>query len=75
MAQEMSKGLKMALGLFGITPEMLADPALLLRQFGINPADLHKFIADIQQIGLIAQSIDALLRHTGSCCERMAEEI
>ncbi len=49
---EMSKGLRMALQLVGITPEMLHNPAVLLKQFGLNPDDIIKKVAEIQQIGL-----------------------
>ncbi len=49
---EMSKGLKMAFGMFGITPEMLQNPNLLLQQFGINADDVTNKVAEFQQIGL-----------------------
>lgn len=49
---EMSKGFKMALGLIGITPEMLASPEALLRAFGIDPEKVTKPIAQFEQIGV-----------------------
>ncbi len=49
---ELSKGMKLAMGMFGVTPEMLANPAEMLKQFGINPDDLLKKVAEFQQIGV-----------------------
>lgn len=49
---KMSKGLMMAMGLIGITPEMLASPETLLRAFGIDPDKIIKPLATFEQIGV-----------------------
>lgn len=49
---EIPKGIKLLLGMIGITSEMLANPAALLQQFGINPNDLINQVAEFKQIGL-----------------------
>lgn len=52
MATEIPKGLKLMLGMVGITPEMLQNPQSLLKQFGINADDVLNKVAEFQQIGL-----------------------
>lgn len=47
-----SKGAKLAFGMLGITPEMLANPQLLLKRFGIDPDLVFKEVAKFEQIGL-----------------------
>lgn len=53
---ELSKGneiaLRLALKMLGITPEMLANPALILAKFGINPDLVLNKVAEFQQIGV-----------------------
>lgn len=60
---ELSKGneiaLRLALKMLGITPEMLANPALILAKFGINPDLVLNKVAEFQQIGVSAR--DAII--------------
>lgn len=60
---ELSKGneiaLRLALKMLGITPEMLANPALILAKFGINPDLVLNKVAEFQQIGVGAR--DAII--------------